>query len=74
MHFPIPDFVPFPSAGTLHTISTVALAAGVCLTGGAALYLFCNRGKRNARRLRWIWGLLGVGVLLTLNHGIQLLF
>ena len=44
MNFPIPDFVPVPSAEIMQTISIVS------------------------------WIVIGVGVLLIANHGIQLLF
>ena len=30
MNFPIPDFVPVPSAEIMHTISIVSLIVGIC--------------------------------------------
>ena len=74
MNFPIPDFVPVPSVETMQTISIVSLIIGICLVGAGLLFLFLNKKKGKEKKATVLWILIGVGVLLIVNHGIQLLF
>ena len=45
MNFPIPDFVPVPSAEIMQTISIVSLIVGICLVGVGLIFLFLNKRK-----------------------------
>ncbi len=74
MNFPIPDFVPVPSAETMQTISIVSLIVGICLVGVGLLFLFLNKRKGKEKKATVLWIVIGIGVLLIVNHGIQLLF
>ena len=74
MNFPIPDFVPVPSAEIIHTISIVSLIVGICLVGVGLLFLFLNKRKGKENKATALWVVIGIGVLLIANHGIQLLF
>lgn len=74
MRFPIPGFVPVPSPEVMRIISAVSLTAGVCLAGGAMLFLFLGKGRKIEKRGRLAWISIGAGTVLILNHGIQLLF
>lgn len=74
MNFPIPDFVPVPSAETLKIISMVSLAAGICLVGAGLVFLILNKKNGNEKKPPFPWISMGVGGLLIVNHGIQLLF
>lgn len=73
MNFPIPDFVPVPSAEIMHTISIVSLIVGICLVGVGLLFLFLNKRKGKENKATALWVVIGIGVLLIANHGIQLL-
>ena len=73
MNFPIPDFIPVPGAETLRLISIISLITGICFAVSGALLLFLNKRKgKEKNTLAWI--LICVGVLLTANHGLQLIF
>ena len=72
MKFPIPDFVPVPSAEIMQIISIMSLIVGICLVGVGLLFLFLN--KKKGKKAAVLWIVIGVGVLLIVNHGIQLLF
>lgn len=74
MNFPIPDFVPVPSAEIMHTISIVSLIVGICLVGVGLLFLFLNKRKGKENKATALWVVIGIGVLLIANHGIQILF
>ncbi len=74
MNIPIPDFVPVPNAEIIQTISIVFLIVGICLVGVGLLFLFLNKKKGKEKKATALWILIGVGVLLIVNHGIQLLF
>lgn len=74
MYFAIPDFVAVPSAGTLQTISIVSLIVGFCLVGAGLLCLFWHRKKGNGKKAVGVWIFIGIGALLIVNHGMQLLF
>ena len=74
MNFPIPDFVPVPSAEIMHTISIISLIVGICLVGVGLLFLFLNKKKGKENKATALWVVIGIGVLLIANHGIQLLF
>lgn len=77
-NFIIPDFVPIPSTETMQTIGIISLIVGICLVGVGLLFQFLykgnflKQGKENKTTILWI--LIGVGVLLIVNHSIQLLF
>ena len=74
MNIPIPDFVPVPSAEIIQTISIVLLIVGICFVGVGLLFLFLNKKKGKEKKVTALWVFIGVGVLLIVNHGIQLLF
>ena len=74
MNFPIPDFVPVPSAEIMQTISIISLIVGICLVGVGLIFLFLNKRKGKEKKATALWIVIGVGVLLIVNHGIQLLF
>ena len=74
MKFPIPDFVPVPSAEIMQIISIMSLIVGICLVGVGLLFLFLNKKKGKEKKAAVLWIVIGVGVLLIVNHGIQLLF
>ena len=74
MNFPIPDFVPVTSAEIMQTISIVSLIVGICLVGVGLIFLFLNKRKGKEKKATALWIVIGVGVLLIVNHGIQLLF
>lgn len=74
MNFPIPDFLPVPSAEIMQSISIVSLIVGICLVGVGLIILFLNKRKRKEKKATALWIVIGVGVLLIVNHGIQLLF
>ena len=51
MNFPIPDFVPVPSAEIMQTISIVSLIVGICLVGVGLLFQFlCKRNFSVTRK------------------------
>ena len=74
MNFPIPDFVPVPNEEIMQTISIVSLIVGICLVGVGLLFLFLKKEKGKEKKATVLWILIGVGMLLIANHGIQLLF
>lgn len=74
MNFPIPDFVPVPSAEIMQTISIVSLIVGICLVGVGLIFLSLNKRKGKEKKTTALWIVIGIGVLLIVNHGIQLLF
>ena len=50
MNFPIPDFVPVPSAEIMQTISIISLIIGICLVGAGLLFLFLNKKKGKEKK------------------------
>ena len=74
MNFPIPDFVSVPSAEIMQTISIISLIIGICLVGVGLLFLFLNKKKGKEKKATALWIVIGIGVLLIVNHSIQLLF
>ena len=74
MNFPIPDFVPVPGAEIMQTISIVSLIVGICLVGVGLIFLFLNKRKGKEKKATALWIVIGIGVLLIVNHSIQLLF
>lgn len=48
MNFPIPDFVPVPSAEIMQTISIVLLFVGICLVG-MGVFLVSEQEKRERK-------------------------
>lgn len=72
MNLPIPDFIPVPGGEAMRMISLVLLANGVCMATAGVLFLYWSKRKgREKNPLAWI--LIGVGGLLAVNHGIQLI-
>lgn len=71
MNFSIPDFIPFPSSETIFIISVVFAIIGTCLVGAGVLLYFVRRKKGEKTISAWIC--FGIGTLLLINHGIQLL-
>ena len=74
MNFPIPDFVPVPSVEIMQIIGIVSLIVGICLVGVGLLFLFLNKKNGKEKKATALWIIIGVGVLLIVNHSIQLLF
>lgn len=74
MNFPIPDFVSVPNAETMQMISIVCLIVGICFAGIGLICLPINKRKGKEKNMTLIQIFIGVGVLLIINHGIQLLF
>lgn len=74
MSFPIPDFVPVPSAEIMQIISVVSLIVGICLVCVGLLFQFLNKKKEKEKKVTVLWIFTGVGALLIVNHGIQLLY
>lgn len=72
MNFPIPDFVPVPSAEIMQIISIVSLIVGICLVGAGLVFLFLNKKKGKEKKAAVFWIFMGAGMLLIVNHGIQL--
>lgn len=68
------EFVPVPSAEIMQTISIVSLIVGICLVGVGSIFLFPNKRKGKKKKATALWIVIGVGVLLIVNHSIQLLF
>ena len=73
MDFPIPNFIPVPNAEAMQMISIVSLIVGICLVGVGLIFLFLNKRKGKEKKATALWIVIGVGVLLIVNHGIQLL-
>ena len=72
MYIPIPNFIPVPGAETMQLISVILLIAGICVTAAGTLLLLLNkRNGKGKNKLAWI--LICAGVLLTANHGLQLI-
>lgn len=72
MNLPVPDFIPVPSPETMLTISIVSLIVGICLACLGTLLLFLYKRKEKKTTIPWIC--ICAGILLAINHGIQLLF
>ena len=72
MNFPIPGFIPVPSAETMQLISIISLIIGICVTVMGILFLFLNKIKWKEKYTP-AWNLIFVGVLFIVNHGIQLI-
>lgn len=74
MNFPVPDYVTVPSTEIMQTISVVSLVVGICLVGVGLFFLFLNKRKGKGQKNTFIWVLTVIGILLIVNHSIQLLF
>lgn len=74
MSFLIPDFVPVPSTEAMQAISIVSLIVGICLVSVGLFLLFFNKQKGRERNAATLWFFMGSGVLLIINHSMQLLF
>lgn len=72
MNFPIPDFIPVPSSEIMMIISIVALIVGICIVSAGLLLLFLRKRKGMKTIIPWVF--ICIGILLTANHGAQLLF
>lgn len=62
------------SAEIMQAISIVSFIVGICLVGVGLIFLFLNKKKGKEKKATALWIVIGVGVLLIINHGIQLLF
>ncbi len=69
VNFQPPSFVAIPSSEIMITISIVTMVIGLFLV---ILGLILQKRKKKTNRAAWIC--MGIGVLLIINHGIQLLF
>lgn len=74
MNFPVPDYVTVPNTEIMQTISVASLVVGICLVGVGLFFLFLNKRKGKEQKNTFIWVLTGIGILLIVNHSIQLLF
>lgn len=72
MNLPIPDFVPIPNGEIMVTISIALLIVGICLICIGSVYLFLR--KRKGKKVTIPWVCICAGILLMVNHGIQLIF
>lgn len=72
MNFPIPGFIPVPSAETMQLISIILLIIGICVTVMGIFFLFLNKRKGNETYTP-AWIFIFAGVLFIVNHGIQLI-
>ncbi len=69
----IPNFIPVPDTEMRKLISITLLIAGICVTVVGVFFLFLNRREgKGQNTLAWVF--ICVGVLLTANHGLQLIF
>lgn len=71
MNLPIPDFIPVPSPEIMLTISVVLLTAGICLVVSGTCFLFFRKQKKKTTVIPWVC--ICAGILLAVNHAIQLL-
>ncbi len=70
--FPIPSFIPVPSAEVMFILSIISIIIGICLLiVGLVLY---EKNKKMQKKSRASTVYIIIGVLLIANHGIQLLF
>ncbi|WP_338753356.1 hypothetical protein [Bacillus sp. FJAT-52991] len=69
VNFQVPSFIPIPSSETMMTISIIIVVIGLFLV---ILGVILQKGKQKTNRAAWVC--IGIGVLLIINHGIQLLF
>ncbi|NBH15575.1 hypothetical protein D3Z36_15795 [Lachnospiraceae bacterium] len=72
MDFPIPDVIPVPNPQAMQMISIISLIVGICLVGAGVALLLLNKRKGKKSTLAWIF--ICIGILLIVNHGIQLIF
>ncbi|NBJ93271.1 hypothetical protein [Parablautia muri] len=73
MNFLIPDFIPTPAPETMQLISIILLIVGVCVTVAGAFFLFLYK-RIGKEKNTFAWVLICIGVLLIVNHGLQLIF
>lgn len=71
MKLPIPDFISLPSSETMALMSVVLLIVGAFLLGMGAFLYFLR--KKRGKKTTSSWVCMGIGALLLLNHGAQLL-
>ncbi len=70
--FPIPSFIPVPSAGVMLILSIISIIIGICLLiVGLVLY---KKNKKIQKKSIASTVCIIIGALLIANHGIQLLF
>lgn len=72
MKLPIPNFIPTPSAETTHLISLILLSIGICVLFSGLFLLYSQKKKGSKTILSWI--MIGLSLLLIINHSIQLIF
>lgn len=66
--------VPVPSVEIMKTIRVISLVVGICFVDVRLFFLFLNKKKGKEKKTTALWIVMGVGVLLIMNYGIQLLF
>lgn len=71
MNLSIPSFIPIPSAEMMAKMSLVLLIIGICLAGTGTLFYFLSRRKGKKATIQIIC--IVAGLLLIVNHGVQLL-
>lgn len=76
MKVPVPSFVPVPEPEAMRLIAAVLLIAGLSLAavGLACLFAHKRKGKGKGAVPGYIWALIGVGAVLAVDHGVQMLF
>ena len=74
MKVPVPSFVPVPEPEAMRLIAAVLLIAGLSLAAVGLACLFPTRERERGRSPGYIWALIGVGAVLAVDHGVQMLF
>ena len=74
MKLPVPGFVPVPGPEAMRMIAAVLFGVGACLACAGALVLYAGRNQAEKKTPAFAWVFLGVGVVLMIDHGVQLLF
>ena len=69
----IPTWIPIPCPETMQCISIVSLIVGILFVIVGLILLHLDRKKGNKVN-KMIWILIGIGAVLVICHGIQLLF
>nr|WP_325219094.1 hypothetical protein [uncultured Oscillibacter sp.] len=74
MKVPVPSFVPVPEPEAMRLIAAVLLTAGLSLAAVGLACLFAHKRKGKGAVPGYIWALIGVGAVLAVDHGVQMLF
>ncbi|MHB9945654.1 hypothetical protein CF095_09690 [Clostridium botulinum] len=67
--FQIPSFVPVPSREVMFNLSIISVIIGICLI--IAGLILNNKNKKKGIAA---WICITIGIVIIVNHGIQLLF